>query len=109
YNTHIQTENNTDVLYRDYNNRETRAGSNFLDFRNYSTTENKNTVVYGHRMKDCSIFQHLTKYMDEDFLSEHQTFEFDTLYESYEAEIFSVYNTLTDFNYIQTDFSDKEK
>src|SRR5699024_5311676 len=73
------------------------------------TTENKNTGVYGHQMKDGSMFQHLTKYMDEDFLSEHQTFEFDTLYDSYEAEIFSVYKTLTDFNYIQTYFSDKEK
>src|SRR5699024_8020509 len=96
-------------LYRDYNNRETRAGSIFLDFRNDITTENKNTVVYGHRMKDGSMFQHLTKYMDEDFLSEHQTFEFDTLYESYEDEIFSVYNTLNDYNYIQNNFSDKEK
>src|SRR5699024_947120 len=105
----LQSDNNTDYLYRDYNNRETRAGSIFLDFRNDITTENKNTVVYGHRMKDGSMFQHLTKYMDEDFLSEHQTFEFDTLYESYEAEIFSVYNTLTNSNYIQTDFSDKEK
>src|SRR5690625_7021903 len=74
----LQSDNNTDYLYRDYNNRETRAGSIFLDFRNDITTENKNTVVYGHRMKDGSMFQHLTKYMDEDFLSEHQTFEFDT-------------------------------
>src|SRR5699024_11541683 len=94
-----------DYLYRDYNNRETRAGSIFLDFRNDITTENKNTVVYGHRMKDGSMFQHLTKYMDEDFLSEHQTFEFDTLYESYEAEIFSVYNIIIELNYIQTEFS----
>jgi len=105
----LQSDNNTDYLTKDYNDRVTRAGSIFLDFRNDITSENKNTVVYGHRMKDGSMFQHLTKYMDEDFLREHQTFEFDTLYDSYEAEIFSVYNTLTDFNYIQTDFSDKEK
>src|SRR5690625_5635299 len=105
----LQSDNNTDYLYRDYNNRETRAGSILLDFRNDITTETKNTDVYRHRMKDGSMYQHLTKKMDEAFISEHQTFEFDTLYESYEAEIFSVYNTLTDFNYIQTDFSDKEK
>src|SRR5690625_3364082 len=103
----LQSDNNTDYLKKDYNDRVTRAGSIFLDLRNDITPENKNTVVYGHRMKDGSMFQHLTKYMDEDFLREHQTFEFDTLYDSYEAEIFSVYNTLTDFNYIQTDLDRK--
>lgn len=105
----LQAENNTDYLTKDYNDRVTRAGSIFLDFRNEITTEDKNTVVYGHRMKDGSMFQHLTKFLDEDFLEEHQTFEYDTLYDSYEAEIFSVYNTLTDFNYIQTDFQNNEQ
>src|SRR5690625_890670 len=69
----LQSDNNTDYLYRDYNNRETRARSIFLDFRNDITTENKNTVVYGHRMKDGSMFQHLTKYMDEDFLRDRKS------------------------------------
>lgn len=105
----LQSNNNIDYLTKDYNNRETRAGSIFLDFRNEITTENKNTVVYGHRMKDGSMFQHLTKFLNEDFFKNHQTFEYDTLYDSYEAEIFSVYNTLTDFNYIQTDFADETK
>ncbi|SRR5699024_2027174 len=105
----LQSTNNIDYLTKDYNNRETRAGSIFLDFRNEIATENKNTVVYGHRMKDGSMFQHLTKFLNEDFLKKHQTFEYDTLYDSYEAEIFSVYNTLTDFNYIQTEFSDEAK
>lgn len=105
----LQSDNNIDYLTKDYEDRETRAGSIFLDFRNDITSENKNTVVYGHRMKDGSMFQHLTKFLDEDFLNDHQTFVYDTLYDSYEAEIFSVYNTLTDFNYIQTDFSEDEK
>lgn len=103
----LQTDNNIDYLTKDYNDRVTRAGSIFLDYRNDITSEDENTVVYGHRMKDGSMFQHLTKFLNEDFLKEHPTFEYDTLYESYEAEIFSVYNTLTDFNYIETDFSNE--
>lgn len=105
----LQAEDNILYLTRDYNHRETRAGSIFLDYRNDVTADNKNTILYGHRMKDGSMFQHLTKYMDEDFLNEHPTFEYDTLYEHYEAEIFSVYNTLTDFNYIQTDFASDDE
>ncbi|HLR14752.1 MAG TPA: class B sortase [Bacillota bacterium] len=104
----LQTDNNIDYLTKDYNDRVTRAGSIFLDFRNDITKNDKNTVIYGHRMKDGSMFQHLTKFLNEDFFKEHQTFEYDTLYDSYEAEIFSVYNTLTDFNYIETDFQSEE-
>src|SRR5699024_4444277 len=78
-------------------------------FRNDISTKDLNTVIYGHRMKDGSMFQHLTKFLDEDFFKSHPTFEYDTLYDSYEAEVFSVYNTLTDFNYIQTDFSTKDE
>lgn len=105
----LQTDNNIDYLTKDYNDRVTRAGSIFLDYRNDITSEDKNTVVYGHRMKDGSMFQHLTKFLNEDFLKEHPTFEYDTLHGSYEAEIFSVYNTLTYFNYIETDFSNEEE
>lgn len=100
----LQSSNNQTYLTQNYDDSESRAGSIFLDYRNDVGADELNTVVYGHRMKDGSMFQHLTKYLDEDFLASHPTFEFDTLYDSYEAEVFAVYNTLTDFNYIQTDF-----
>lgn len=105
----LQADNNMDYLTQNYNGDESRAGSIFLDYRNGITSTNQNTVVYGHRMKDGSMFQHLTKFLDHDFFNDHQTFEFDTLYRSYEAEVFAVYNTLTDFNYIETDFENEEQ
>src|SRR5699024_12222116 len=55
-----------------------------------------------------SMFQQLTKFLEQDFFEEHRTFQYDTLYESYEVEIFAVYHTLTDFNYIETDFPSDE-
>lgn len=103
----LQSSNNQTYLTQNYNNSESRAGSIFLDFRNDISGDDLNTVIYGHRMKDGSMFQHLTKFMDKDFYESHRTFDFDTLYDSYEAEIFAVYNTLTDFNYIQTDFTNE--
>lgn len=105
----LHSEDNIEFLTENYYGDESRAGSIFLDYRNDITEENLNTIVYGHRMKDGSMFQHLTKFLDEEFFKSHLTFEYDTLYDSYEAEIFSVYNTLTDFNYIQTDFASEEE
>src|SRR5690625_70213 len=101
----VQAEDNAVYLNRNFFNEETRLGSIFMDYRNDITSDNeRNLILYGHRTKDGSMFQHLTKFLDEDFYREHRTFEFDILYDQYEAEIFAVYNTLTDFDYIQTEF-----
>lgn len=101
----LQAEDNFHYLTRNFYHEESRAGSIYLDYRNDIRLEDeRNVIVYGHRMKDGSMFQQLTKYLDKDFFDTHRTIQFDTLYESYEGEIFAVYNTLTEFNYIQTDF-----
>ncbi|WP_164219970.1 class B sortase [Virgibacillus sp. YIM 98842] len=101
----LQAEDNIEYLTRNFYKDENRAGSIFMDYRNDIESTGQNTILYGHRMKDGSMFEQLSKYQDEDFFKNHQTFQFDTLYESYEAEIFAVYATTTDFNYIQTDFA----
>lgn len=99
----LQASNNDYYLTRNYKHENSRAGSIFMDYRN-QLKEEKNMILYGHRMKDESMFQQLTKYESEAFLKEHQEVLFDTLYESFDAEVFSVYYTTTDFDYIQTDF-----
>lgn len=105
----LHSSDNVEYLTENYYGNQSRAGSIFMDYRNDIMSSDLNTVIYGHRMKDGSMFQQLTKYLDQDFFETHQTFEYDTLYESYEAEIFAVYQTLTEFNYIETDFSSEEE
>src|SRR5699024_4674547 len=39
----------------------------------------------------------------------HQTVNYDTMYGSYDAEVFAAYYTTTDFDYIQTDFASDEE
>ncbi|MBS4210033.1 class B sortase [Bacillus sp. FJAT-50079] len=104
----LQAENNEYYLDRNYRHEKTRAGSLFMDYRNDVQGSDKHTIIYGHRMKDGSMFGQISKFLDQSFLDEHPSFYFDTLYEGYEAEIFSVYETTTDFYYIETDFSDDQ-
>lgn len=103
----MQGDNNEAYLTRNYHGDKSIAGSIFMDYRNDITLNENNFILYGHRVKDGSMFQHLTKYLEEDFFDTHRTFTIDTLYDRYEAEIFAVYNTMIDFNYIQTDFSNQ--
>ncbi|MBD3858957.1 class B sortase [Bacillus sp. 28A-2] len=102
----VQSRDNVFYLTRNYLKKDTRAGSIFMDYRHDVLHESPNTVVYGHRMRDGSMFAGLTHYLKQDFFYEHRTFQYDTLYQSYEAEIFAVYETTVDFDYIQTDFQD---
>ena len=103
----LQAKDNEYYLNKNYQKEETRAGSIFLDYRNDPKFErNQNTIIYGHRMKDGSMFGQLKKYLDEDFFNENKTIYLDSLYEGYDLEVFSVYQTTTDFYYIETEFTD---
>ncbi|SDC40056.1 sortase B [Terribacillus halophilus] len=102
----LQASDNDYYLDRNYKEEQADAGSIFMDYRNDLEDMSANTVVYGHRMKDNSMFGSLKKYGDESFYQAHRYIQFDTIYGSYKAEIFAVYQTDTDFNYIQTDFTD---
>ncbi|KGX86240.1 class B sortase [Pontibacillus litoralis] len=105
----LQAENNDYYLYRNYERDNTIAGSIFMDYRNNVLTHDRNTVIYGHNMKDGSMFGSLDKYMNEDFFRSHNTIQYDTVYGKYNIEIVSAYETTTDEYYIQTDFHSDEE
>lgn len=52
-----------------------------------------NVILYGHHMKDGSMFTALDKYRDKSFWEEHRYVTFDTLYERHTYEIFAVFRT----------------
>lgn len=106
----VQAEDNDYYLTRDVNKKKNAAGSIFMDFRSdiESILPYTNTIVYGHRMKDGSMFGELKKYESRWQFDNYRSIELDTLYESYEWEIFSVYITDTSLDYIQTEFSTTE-
>lgn len=53
-----------------------------------------NIVIYGHNMKNGSMFANLEKFKSEDFWQEHKTLAFNTLTEKNEYEILSVFKTV---------------
>lgn len=101
----VQGDDNFQYLTRNYKNEDSLAGSIFMDYRNDVNFGNMNMIVYGHNMKDGSMFKELHKFLEEDFFYAHPEIYVDTLYDRFQAEVFSAYYTTTDFNYIQTDFA----
>lgn len=52
-----------------------------------------NVIIYGHHMKNGSMFCDLEKFKSQDFWQEHKTFFFNTVTDRYEYEIVSVFKT----------------
>ena len=52
-----------------------------------------NVIIYGHHMKNGSMFCDLEKFKSQDFWQEHKTFLFSTVTDRYEYEIVSVFKT----------------
>lgn len=67
------------------------SGCIFLDARNNIDLSDRNSILYGHHMKDGSMFHGLMEYKSQEYYDEHPTALFLTLEANYEVKIFSGY------------------
>ena len=63
-------------LRRNFYGRYSQSGVPFLDGR--CNLQNTNLIIYGHNMRNGTMFSNLKKYVDSDFLNAHRTVEFET-------------------------------
>ncbi|MGE7842121.1 class B sortase [Lysinibacillus sp. NPDC093712] len=105
----LHADNNEFYLNHNYKDRESRAGSVFMDYRNDALDISRNTILYGHAMKDGTMFGSLKNYLKQDYANAHRTIYLDTLYEGYDVEVFAAYETTIDFYYIETEFKTDEE
>ena len=67
------------------------AGAIFLDWKNKGDFSDRNTVIYGHHMKNGSMFAALVEYKDPDYFNAHRTIYLYTPQGVYTATVFSAY------------------
>lgn len=60
-----RAEDNDYYLHRTFEKKDNFAGCIFVDFHNNGLFTDKNTIVYGHNMKDGSMFGTLKKFYEE--------------------------------------------
>ena len=77
-------------LNHDLGGEESLAGTLFLDGLNLLVPEDANLIVYGHNMRNGTMFRELTNYADYEFLREHALLQFDTLYRNRKFVPFAV-------------------
>ena len=67
-------------LHRDFNKEYSAAGTPFMDPHSDIFLPTSNFLIYGHNMKNGTMFHSLLKYDSQEFYEKHQTFKFDTIY-----------------------------
>lgn len=66
----VQGDDNEYYLHHTFRKEANKAGSIFLDYRNRADFTEQRVIIYGHNMKDGSMFSNLKKYQDNAFRKE---------------------------------------
>ena len=80
----VQAEDNDRYLHTDFEGNESVGGAIFLDFESDPDLKGYNNILYGHHMKNGSMFKALVNYKDQEYFEDHPYF---TIYTP-EEEIF---------------------
>lgn len=101
----VQGKDNQYYLYRMADRSENGKGSLFIDYRCKRPFEQFNTIIYGHRMKDGSMFHTLTEYESKEFYKNHQVMEIFLPEKQYKLEIFAAVRIPADSSLYKWEFS----
>ena len=90
----VKGKDNQTYLHQTYEKNYNFAGTIFVDYENSGDFSDCNTLVYGHNMKNGSMFGHLKKFREDDGLyKQDKYFWILTPERNYRYEIITAYTT----------------
>ncbi len=103
-------EDNKYYLKKNLYNEDDKNGWIFMDFRNSDKILNDNTIIYGHNMYYSGVmFGTLHNVLNASWYNneENLTIQFDTMYESMNWQIYSIYTIPKTSDYLKVSFQDE--
>lgn len=91
----LQSEDNNYYLRRRSDGVHQTAGSIFADYRNSADLSDENVVLYGHNMKNGTMFALLPHYARQEFYEAHPVWYLLTPTANYKVELFAGFVTST--------------
>jgi sortase B len=106
----VMYRDNEYYLNKDFYQNYSYSGSIFMDIRNKPQSVDRHIIIYGHAMKDMSMFGNLKDYPEnEEEQTQIRKIYLDLLNTRLEYEVFSTYYEHASFNYRQTEFGSDEE
>ena len=93
-----QTLNNSYYINHNGQKKSSIYGAYFADYKCTIAAEgsSQNITIYGHHMRDQTMFAQIRKYKDISFYKENPTLTFDTLFSSSKYKVFAAFITNAD-------------
>ena len=108
----VKTSDNNFYINHNFYKNKSKSGWIFADYRNKLNGNDKNIIIYGHNMRNDSMFGTLEKVLTSSWYEkeENRNVVFITENEYSIYRVFSIYQTktLSDSYYVTTDFYDLE-
>ncbi len=106
-NVVVQGTDNKFYLNHSFDKSQAHAGWIFSDYRNDFSNLKKNTIIYGHNMKDGSMFGTLKNVLKKDWQenTDNHIIKISSTYENTIWQVFSVYTIYQESFYITTNFN----
>ncbi|MBQ2938189.1 MAG: class B sortase [Clostridia bacterium] len=106
----VQGKDNSYYLKKNFEKQYNIGGWIFVDYKNKLDETDKNIVVYGHNMKDNSMFGSLKNILKEEWYNNEENYIIDFITEEYthKYQVFSVYRIKNEDYYIDTEFKNNE-
>lgn len=105
----VQTIDNDKYLHTGFSGEENVAGSIFLDYESKPDLTGRNNIIYGHNMKNGTMFRDLIQYKDKDFFDEHRYFKIYTADRIINLKAVSCYYGKADADIRKTEFGSQEE
>ncbi len=84
-------DNEQKYLRKNFDGDYALAGTPFIAAESDPEKPTTNIIIYGHNMKDGSMFSDILKYKDEEFYQSHKTIQFDTIYKNATYEVIAAF------------------
>ena len=105
----VQGKDNSFYLDKDINKNYLSSGSIFMNYLNHGFND-ENTVLFGHHMRNKTMFAQLNKYKEKEFFYGDNDIVIEVENDKVlKYKVFSAYVTDSKDNYIKTNFDDKDQ
>ena len=105
----VQGKDNSFYLDKDINKNYLSSGSIFMNYLNHGFND-ENTVLFGHHMRNKTMFAQLKKYKEKEFFYGNNDIVIEVENDKVlKYKVFSAYVTDSKDNYIKTNFDDKDQ
>jgi len=102
----VRDAGNEYYLKHDFNRSPSKSGSIFMDYRNIGDGSDHHTIIYGHNMKNKTMFYDLLSFRDPEFYSENRILTLETMWGELRYKVFAAYTAGPDFYFITTQFDE---